>query len=314
METNELSKNARGGTELQLEELHKRVDPELLSNFQIIPSRVRQIDKSKKAILWCHDTASDPEVRHLSDEASRNRFAGFVLPSDWSMQAYNATLGLPYSKSMVLKNAIDPIEWHEKSNDGVIRLIYHTTPHRGLGILVPVFEHIVQSIGDQVTLQLDVYSSFSIYGWGERDKPYEALFERCRQHPNINYHGSVSNDVVRAALQQSDIFAYPSIWPETFCIAAVEALSAMNLVVCPNYAALPETTANWAHMYQWTEIAQDHANRFAFQLLEAINAIKTHKETGNLRDRLSFQKQYTDAFYSWDLRAQQWTQYLHSLL
>ena len=44
MEINELSKNAMGGTELMMSRLHKNVDKELLDKFQIIPSRVRDLD------------------------------------------------------------------------------------------------------------------------------------------------------------------------------------------------------------------------------------------------------------------------------
>jgi UDP-glucose:(glucosyl)LPS alpha-1,2-glucosyltransferase len=316
METNELSQKAKGGTELMLEQLHKRIDPDLLCKFQIIPSRVRDIDPTRKAILWLHDTASDPEAAHLTSTESRDRFAGFVLPSNWSMQMYNATLGLPYDKSTVLQNAITPIELEAKQSGDTIRIIYHTTPHRGLGILVPVFQHLVKTLGENVKLHLDVYSSFSIYGWSQRDEPFEPLFEMCRNDPNITYHGAVPNAEVRSALTQSDIFAYPSVWPETSCIAAIEALSARNLVVCPNYAALPETCANWAAMYQWSEVPNDHANRFAFALANAIYRVKEMKEgvQNGLDHQLDFQKSYFDSFYNWDLRAHQWTEYLKSLL
>lgn len=313
METNELSARAKGGTELMLEELHKRLDPNLLSEFQIIPSRVRELD-GRKAVLWLHDTANDPEAAHLSDTASRERFAGFVVPSNWSMQMYSAILGLPYKDSTVLQNAINPIPEHDKIGDDIVRLIYHTTPHRGLGILVPVFEHLVDALKGQVKLHLDVYSSFSIYGWSERDKPYEDLFQRCRDHDNISYYGAVSNAQVREALEESDIFAYPSIWPETSCIAAIEAMSAKNIVVHSNLAALPETCANWGLSYQYSEDPNDHANRFANALVGAIFRARAIKE-GNAQalSQMRFQKDYFDNYYNWDLRAKQWTEYLSRL-
>lgn len=317
IETNELSRNAKGGTELQAEALAKRLEPELLDRFQIIPSRVREIDPDRKAILWLHDLAGDPEAEHLKDASSRDRFAGIVFVSHWQMQMFNLYLGFPYAKGSVIQNAIVPIPDHDKINDGTIRLIYHTTPHRGLGILVPVFDHLCKVFGEQgINLHLDVYSSFQIYGWAERDKPYEGLFEQCRLHPNISYHGSVSNQEIRTALQRSDIFAYPCVWQETSCIAAIEALSAKNVVVCPNFGALPETCANFAMMYQWTESAQEHANRFATNLAQAIWAVKAMKDESapSGYGHLNFQKQYIDGFYSWDLRQRQWTDYLSSLL
>ena len=51
VETNELDRNAHGGTELMKYGLAERLDPELLNQFQIIPSRVREIDETKQQII-----------------------------------------------------------------------------------------------------------------------------------------------------------------------------------------------------------------------------------------------------------------------
>lgn len=308
VEKNELNQNARGGTELMQERLHRSLSPDLLKYFQIIPSRVREIDKTRIPILWLHDLPNDPESQHLKDSDQRKRFKKIVAVSDWQMQLYNVILGVPYREAAVIKNGIDPIEIEEKPFDGTVRLIYHTTPHRGLELLVPVFEELAKRYDN---IHLDVYSSFSIYGWSERDKPYQQLFERCKNHSKITYHGAVSNEVIREKLKESHIFAYPSIWPETSCLAAIEAMSAKNILVCPNYAALPETTSNFANLYQWHENPNDHANRFA-AVLDA--SIKEILENGPNQGRLNFQKTYTDAVYNWESKAQQWKAMLEQIL
>jgi UDP-glucose:(glucosyl)LPS alpha-1,2-glucosyltransferase len=64
MEVNELSVTAKGGTELMLESLHNKLPKDLLEYFQIIPSRVREIDDSKIKIYWLHDLPGDPESEH----------------------------------------------------------------------------------------------------------------------------------------------------------------------------------------------------------------------------------------------------------
>jgi glycosyltransferase involved in cell wall biosynthesis len=309
MEKNELNKNARGGTELMQERLHSSLPAELLEKFQIIPSRVRDLDPNKKKILWLHDLPGDPESEHLKDPQSRKRFDKIVCVSDWQMQLYNVMYNLPYSEAVVIKNAIYPIELETKAYDGKINLIYHTTPHRGLEILVPVFEELAQKHSD---IHLDVYSSFSIYGWEQRDEPYRQWFERCKKHPQITYHGAVSNEEVREALKKSHIYAYPSIWPETSCLSVIEAMSAMNLVVCPNYAALPETCANFAMMYPWNENKNVHAVQFAYTLEQAINTIRAKKDSPD--PYLEFQKQYFDFFYGWEKRKAEWVALLSSLV
>ena len=308
MEKNELSQNARGGTELMQERLYRDIPADLLDKFQIIPSRVRNLIPDKKHILWLHDLPQDPESAHLSQEASRSRFDKLVFVSNWQMQLYNLITGVPYKESIVIRNAIDPIDIDKKEYDGTVNIIYHTTPHRGLEILVPVFEELCNHHDN---IHLDVYSSFSVYGWAERDGQYKNLFNRCKAHPKITYHGGVSNEEVREALKKSHIFAYPSIWPETSCLAVMEAMSAKNLVVCPNYAVLPETCSNFAMMYPYHENTNAHAAQFAATLDTAINNIKM--QASDLDIFLSFQKQYFDYFFNWNIRKQEWINLLTSL-
>jgi len=297
----ELSKNAMGGTEMMKYGLYDRLPDDIKDAAQIICSRVRDVDSDRPSILWLHDLFNDPEAVHLKDPESRKRFDKLVFVSNWQWNTYHLAMGIPHSEAIILRNAIEPIEAHQKPNDGKIRLIYHTTPHRGLEILVPVVEHLSTFFPE---IHLDVYSSFKAYGWPQRDEPYEGLFNKIREHPNMTYHGYQTNDKVREALKRADIFAYPSIWQETSCIAAIEAMSAACAVVCPNYAALPETTGNFAFNYQWHEDMQQHANIFANVLGQVIELYKNDEE--KTRSRLQFQKMWVDNFYSWDLRAKEW--------
>jgi UDP-glucose:(glucosyl)LPS alpha-1,2-glucosyltransferase len=302
-----LTKKARGGTELIAENMIRHIDPDLLNQFQIIHSRVRNLDDSKKKVLVLHDLAGDPEVEKLSDSEYRKQFDKLVFVSNWQLQQYNMILGVPYKEAVVIHNAVEPFVYKEKAFDDTIRIIYHTTPHRGLGILVPVFEKLAEYHKD---IHLDVYSSFKIYGWEERDEQYKPLFDRCIQHPQITYHGTVSNEEIRQKLQETHIFAYPSIWPETSAISVIEAMYAGNIVVCPNYAALPETTGGLACVYQWSENVNEHANVFANNLNGIIHKLKSER-----RNPLSaMQYDYCSLMYNWEQQKYKWESLLKSLL
>jgi len=296
---------SKGGTEQMYEGLMARLPPHLKEKFNIICSRVREVDPTKRNILWLHDTWDDPESQHLKSPNSLKRFEKLVFVSNYQQATYNIGLDVPYGKGVVLQNAIVPIEQHQKP-EGTINLIYHTTPHRGLELLVPT----VEFLSDKgLNFHLDVYSSFNIYGWPARDEPYKELFERCKNHPKITYHGYQPNSVIREALKKAHVYTYPSIWPETSGISVIEAMSAGCNVVCPNLAALPETCANFAIMYPWTEEHSKHANRFAGLLAMIINE---YRDPNNL-SRLEFQKAYFNNFYNWDLRVAQWVDLLESL-
>ena len=305
--------DAKGGTEMMAERITDILERNGLDDkINVIHSRVREdsIDLSKKNILLLHDTCDDPEAAHLSKPSSRNKFDKIVFVSNHQMQSFHYQHALRYKETHVIHNAIDPIVLTEPKPTERINLIYHTTPHRGLEILVPCFEWICNHFKDQVELHLDVYSSFNAYGWADRDIPYKGLFEKVDSHPNMTYHGYQPNDVVREALKQAHIFAYPNIWQETSCIAAIEAMSAGCEIVCPNHAALPETTAGFATMYQYHEDPNAHAHTF----IEAmVNAIHSHRSAGQ-QSKLEMAKVYIDNFYNWSYRESEWLQLFSKLL
>tara|TARA_B110000211_G_scaffold41218_2_gene42734 strand:+ start:233 stop:1300 length:1068 start_codon:yes stop_codon:yes gene_type:complete len=305
------AKNGKGGTERMREELMRRLPDDMKDQFNIICSRVRDVPENKKNILWLHDVWNDSENAHLKEAGSIDRFEKLVFVSNSQAQAYRMVYDIPHSKSIVLRNAIEIFKPLEKEKTDTLRLIYHTTPHRGLEILYPVFAHLYEQYNQEngVKLELDVYSNFDIYGWPQRNEQYENLYELCRQHPGINYHGTVSNEEVREALVRAHIFAYPNIWEETSCIAAIEAMSAKVAIVCPNYGALAETTGNLATaMYPWSEDINAHANQFANVLSAVIN---NYWHEG-LQSKLTFGKTYTDNIHDWDSRIEEWMSMLKS--
>lgn len=302
-----LAVNAKGGTELMKYGLQSRLPEDLLNEFQIFVSRVEEEpDESKIRVYWLHDLPGDPSADSLKN-GGWNKFHKLVFASNWQMQAFINHYGIPWSKCVVLQNAITPIPHHEKPNDGTIRLAYWSTPHRGLNILVPVFDKLCEKYDN---IELDVYSSFKLYGWEQRDQQFEALFDACRNHPKINYHGSIPNEELRANLEKTHILAYPSIWQETSCITLMEAMSAGLLCVHPNYGALAETAAGWTHMYQWHEDLNSHAHGF-YQMLDT--AIENYYDEG-MQSRINSGAAYANVFYNWEYRKMQWEALLQSLV
>lgn len=304
-----LSGNAMGGTELMKMRLENSIDPTLLDNFQIFASRVHE-DLSDKhvRILWLHDLAGDPESEHLKN-GGHKKFHKLVFTSNWQMRGYIERYNIPWSKCIVIRNGIVPIDFTEKKRDGKIRLVYTPTPHRGLNILYSVFDKLSQEHDD---IELDVFSSFKLYGWEERDDQFKDLYKRLQDHPKINYHGTVSNEEVRKHLIDSHIFAYPSIWQETSCLCLMEAMSAGLMCAHPNFGALPETAANWTYMYQMQDELSDHANMFYTVLRAVIHDVKMYNDEEYV-SKYRPQKAYADVFYNWELIRMQWESLLESL-
>ena len=289
---------ARGGTELMSVALEARVPRALVKRFHVVKSRVRALsaDARRPNVLWLQDLPNDPESEHLREEKNREKFAKFMFVSEWQKSAYESYFGDVFGeKAVVMRNAIEPFERQRKEppEDGVLRLIYHTTPHRGLDILMHVFPRLYDA--HEGMLHLDVYSSFSIYGWHERDHPYAPLFQACEQHPGCTYHGAVSNDDVRDALRSAHIFAYPSTWMETSCIAAIEALSAGVHVVTSSLGALVETVGTFGTIYEFKQDWSEHADAFE----QAMHgAIESYWEVTSVRLR-RVQQVYASQIFGW---------------
>src|SRR5580693_2080595 len=97
MEVTDIAKNSRGGTETAMERLYDgQVPRELLEQFQIIPTRVRELKMDKFRILWIHDLPADPEVEHLKNEGWK-KFHMIVFVSNWQAQQFIAMYNIPWS-------------------------------------------------------------------------------------------------------------------------------------------------------------------------------------------------------------------------
>jgi UDP-glucose:(glucosyl)LPS alpha-1,2-glucosyltransferase len=298
------SKVLKAGADLMLDRLVGSLPSNLLAKFQIILSRVTELDSSKIRILWCHDLPEDPIYAHLADGGWKN-FHRLAFVSNWQMQKFITTYNIPWSMCRVLLNAIEPITPHVKPA-AEIRLGYWSTPDRGLGILFPVFTRLARQ---HTNLYLDVFSNFDIYGRPDQNAEFESLFDECRAHAHIRYHGSVPNADLREALKSIHILAYPSMFPETSCIVLMEAMSAGIVAVHPNLGALFETAANLTVMYQYQDRPADHAGLFA----NFLNLAITHYDTPSTRAQLALQKAYCDTTYDWGLRQQEWRGFLESI-
>ena len=303
---NEMQQKSNGGTEQTCRMIQNNLPADLLEDFQIIPSRVWNIKEDKIRIYHLHDLPEDPETNHLKEQSSRDRFHKMVFCGHWQYNRYINFLGIPQNdKCAVIETPIQPIEYVEKSKDE-IRLIYTSTPQRGLALLVPVFEELAKKYDN---IYLDVFSSFGIYGWTEADKQYQELFDRCKNHPRIVYHGFSSNEKVREAQQKAHIFAYPSIWYECNSRALIEAMSAGVMCLHPNLAGLSDTSGSMTSMYQYVEDHNAHANKF-YHLLDQTIQIVNEDSTQNY---LRYVKMYADNRFSIAKIARQWEDVLRAL-
>ena len=221
--------NPRGGTELQMEFLERYVEKELLDKIQIttsVPEKI-PLHPSKVNILWQQNSYDQPNLVHwFKDKSNHDKYDWYVFNSHWSYEKYRMVFDIPTHKSVVIKNAIDKIEPSklEYKKGDPIKLIYTSTPWRGLNVLLAAMQLVENPL-----IQLDVYSSTQVYGdqfKSANDDKYKDLYEQAKTLSNVNYIGYKPNEFIKDNLKNYHMFAYPNIWEETSCIAAIEAMAA----------------------------------------------------------------------------------------
>lgn len=304
--------NAAGGTELMLRGLESRLDKQLADRYSIGRAIMLFPKDNKTKIYWTHNLPGQMNISEVSESRalhSSNRWNfvdKIVYVSDWQKQVYQKYYNFnqqDQARFKVLRNAITPIPAHTKPTDK-IRLIYMSVPERGLFLLLNVFDKIASKYPN---VELEVFSSYKLYGMPQRDVDFKNLFTRMASNPQIKYHGTVSNQEIHNALQRVHIFAYPSTFLETSCIALVEAMSAGCLCVHSDIAALPETAAGYTNMYSFDKNRVNHEVAFERKLEEAILQV----QSGNT-SHLVAQKEYINSNYSWNARIEEWNNYLEN--
>ena len=162
-------------------------------------------------------------------------------------------------------------------------------------------------------IELDVFSNCQVYGKDfadANDKQYQALYDHAKKLPNVNYLGFRNNEWIKKHLKNYNMFVYPSIWEETFCISLLEAMAAGLYCIVSNYGALYETGAEYP-MYL------THSKNYHFLARKCAIGIESAKKTLDqpaIIQHLNRQVEYANTYYGWPKIAMTWTHLLKGIL
>lgn len=296
---------AKGGTELMIRRLLSAVGDEFLSDVQIHASRVDEVVKGAKQVLWAHDLPSDPMYGHLHE--TFDRWDAIVFVSHWQRHQFHEKFRLDWSKTHVIPNCIEPLNQTSRV-EGPVKFVYSSMPNRGLEIVVPVFEALIKNGYD---VELDVFSSFKLYNQEQNDVVFKQLFDHIESNERMNYLGTVPNTELRGHLEQSDAFVHPGInRPETSCLCLIEAMSAGLICVHSSFGALPETSKGLTWMYDAASDLTINANRLYREIAMITHLFQNDRD--RVRQSRLFQKQLIDHCHNLNVMKQKWTNLLTS--
>ncbi len=296
-----------GGGDNQLRSLLKYLPDESFKDINLILNNASHdlIEKDKINVLWMHHFVNQKEAKNLGSKDFVNKLDWIVYNSNWNFEKHVYQFKIPESKSIVIRNAIEKIDFIEKPKDK-INLIYHTTPWRGLVHLIKVFKKL-----NLKNVELNVCSSTIIYGKKFDDmlgKQYENIFNECKNTKNINYFGFLENKKIIELLKKMHIFAHPSIWPETSCIAAIESMASGCEIVTTNLGALNETCSPFGKIINFEKRPEDLEKKYSEALLDSIKNFWSEEN----QKKLKLQRETINSTYSWEIRADEWKNFFEN--
>jgi glycosyltransferase involved in cell wall biosynthesis len=270
------------------------------------------LPSSTRLILWTQHEPVQPAMRKLGLPEFRDRWDGIVCVSDWQLNELAKAFDLKPERTKVLRNAIAPCfeklfldpEDMGRAKSNPLTLAYTSTPYRGLKHLPAIFPEIRK---DNPKARLHVYSSMAVYQkHQEMEGVFADIYEALKGTDGVELIGSIAQPDLAQRLATSHILAYPNIFPETSCIAVMEAMAAGLAVVTSKFAALPETMEGFGDLVPIDFKNQSKFVRDYTEMLAAEALIGTHV------DKLWNQVQHMNRDHTWSVRAGQWAEYLNA--
>jgi glycosyltransferase involved in cell wall biosynthesis len=250
--------------------------------------------KARKTYCWLHDVM---EPEEFTEQRLANMDKIIVL-SDYHRSLFP---DIPDDKFLISANGIDPEEFDRTDIERIPHRIIYTSSHtRGLRHLYQIWPDVKKAVPDA---ELHVF-----YGWGSFDKINQNNPERmewkqmmvdwAKKLDGVADHGKVSQSQIVEESFKADIWAYPTLFPEIFCITAIKCQAAGAYPVVNNFAALKETCkfGDKVEFEEWSEEVQKEYTELLIATLENTNKSRTEM------------MKWARENWSWEKVAEQWHQ------
>jgi glycosyltransferase involved in cell wall biosynthesis len=199
---------------------------------------------ARKKLLWTGDAYDQPLTVGIGDRRIMDRLDGLLCVSEWQKQTLCEVSGFPLERTFVIRNGIDASYFSTVApSNNRKRLIYSSTPYRGLKHIIDIFKGVQEKVHDA---ECCICSGYDVYGGAERT-PSQQLEELAtiRQAleplPGVIWRGNILQQELAHEMLHAGIYAYPCTFAETSCISILEAKAAGVVPITNSLGALPET-------------------------------------------------------------------------
>jgi len=253
----------------------EKLNPDLLILQGVINKELadyKSINAKLKTILWMHH---DININFVKDTFNTihnlNLIDKYVFVSKWQRNRFIQKYKLSYNKCDVIQNGLqdnlnvftNPININMKKKE----IVYISAPYRGLIIAFYLFQEIKKYIPD---IKFKVFSCFNRDFNNIYDKKsyqpynnenfntlltndynifYKDFFKKLVEDNNIEFYGSVPQNILFEHLKTAMIMFYPNTYPETCCTSILECMAHKCNVITSDLGALAETSNGFANIF-----------------------------------------------------------------
>jgi glycosyltransferase involved in cell wall biosynthesis len=227
---------------------------------------------SKATFFWSHDLPQPGEFRLTAHK--------IVFLSEY----HRKTWPVPDDAVEIIGDGVD-LGLFQNGGDhdrDANRLVWVSNPDRGLPIAAHIFQQVRKRWPD---LELHVFGRSAVYGWS--DEVEAPFLPRLSDMENVFMHPPLARYALAAELRKAWAVFYPTHWPETYCMATLEAQASGTPVIAPPIAALPETVKGGVLTYDFLNAISQLRNKRRWERLSKLGIEWATENT-------------------WDIRARQW--------
>lgn len=262
----------------------------------------------RKCLFWTGDSIYNPKTLGIGDKRVIFVINALLPKSQWLGKSLCEISGFPQEKTWPLPNGIYLPNFEGEEKRSRKRLIYSSTPARGLGYLLDLF---VPLKIKHPELELHVFSSFDRLSetWPPKknlDDPFHHLLEKAKTLPGCYLHKSILQKDLAREFMKSAVLAYPTDFEESCCNTTLEAMAAGCPIVTTDLASLPETVGDAGILIKGSPTKKDYSEKF----IQAVDRLLTDDD---LFQNLSAKGLERAKSCSWLNRAQDLLYYLKSV-
>ena len=249
-----------------------------------------------KKCLWTHDLPDSYVFDKLPDAIRYENISKIFALTEWHKEIIKQKFPMiPEGMLSVARNGVDTEYYAQEIERNPFKLIYSSTPFRGLDVLLNVFPKIKELVPEA---ELHIFSSMKVYGAEKEPEEFQALYNKAKEMEGVVYHGSVTRKELAKEMKSSAILAYPNHYPETCCNTAMEAITAGTPIVTTNKAALSEIVPKDCGILI---DGDSHSKEYQDKFIDSIARILKNKPLWNqMHDSC---KKYD---FSWETISKEW--------